>query len=123
MVFRDTAVKEIRFASVTPGSNTNLAAVFSQHAVNGEILKVEWQTNTEASIFITVSGTGEIIWSNATPSGLGFQQSHPFVYGVTNADVTGSPSAFMRNNIHAPIAFTGSAFAGGSVTDLILYYR
>ena len=123
MVFRDTAVKEFRFASVTPGSNTNLAAVFSNHAINGEILKVEWQANTTADIFITVSGTAETIWSNAAPSGAGFQQAHPFVYGVDSVNATGSPSAFVRNNIHAPIAFTGSAFEGGSVTDLILYYR
>jgi len=119
---RSVRIKEVRFAAQTPTSGTS-ATFYSDHAVNGEILKVEVQTNSTGSVWIGASGTGEEVWRNNAPSGTALGVSHPFVYGNDPTDVTGSPSAVFSPVMQDVLFWAGSGFEGGSVTHLVVKYR
>lgn len=114
-------INEVRFSASTPTSGTNPTATYSD-AVNGEILKVEWKTNTTGSIFLNVSGTNETLWSNIAPSGTTIQTAYPRVYSVNNVNTTGSPQIATTETVLSPIAWLGSGWDGGSVVHLVLQY-
>ena len=123
---REIRVKEYRFAPVTPtsgASGAGIAATYSDFPLNGDLLEVEWKTNTTGSMFIITSGTSEVLWSRIAPSGAVVQQSYPLVYADVAIGTTGSPHMVTNRVINDKIVFTGSGYDGGSIQLLVVKYR
>lgn len=128
---RPNRIKEVRWGVMTPTSGTTAScSVYtsgpndSEWSVNGEILQVEYKTNTTGSMFLCVSGTAELLWSDIAPSGTDYQQVYPMVYAVTNTNnATGSPQAFVNRIVHSSLYFGTSGCEGGSVVHFVLRYR
>lgn len=120
-------IKTVNFASATPVSGTNSAAVYSTEVINGEILKVEWNTNTTGSLLIGVSGTNEELFRINAPSGAAavINVAYPYVVGVTNINAagTGSPTNYFSRIVNEPIFWTGTGMDGGSIVHLAVKYR
>lgn len=121
---REIRVKDYRFPATTPTSGGNLANVYTDHVLNGELLKVESLTNNTGSLFLAISGTGELLWSDITPSGTAVQINYPFVYGDTGVNnATGSPQAFFRRELRDVLFIAGSGMNAGSIPMFNVVYR
>lgn len=117
-MLRENRIKEYIFSVTTPASGSNLSAIYSEFPLNGELLKVEWKTNTTGSIWMAISGTGEEFFRNNTPSGTAFSVVYPIVLGYT-----GSPYSVVKREINDKIYVQGQGFDGGSVSHMVVKYR
>ena len=120
---RDNRIKEYIFSGALPTSGGNAIWATSDHSINGEILAVNWQTDTTADIFLNISGTAETVWSSTAPSGTNVQAAYPYVYGVNSVNTTGSPQVFFNRVVNAPLVLVGSAWEGKNITSLKVVYR
>ena len=107
--------------SLTSGTTKN----FTDQSLNGEILKVVWKSNTTGSIFLSVSGTEELIFSRIAPSGASYQFTYPRTFGqVTTGSIAGA--TMFRNPINGPLVLTASGVPSGAslpTVEMSVYYR
>ena len=123
---RENRVKEYIFSSVTVNGST--FKTYTDHVLNGEILKVRVQgISSPGSLSIIESGTNIEIWKrNNITSGLSTFENYPFIYGVDNTNVTGSPQVFLNQITNNILYISGAGFTSGTGTifgPITLYYR
>lgn len=119
---RSVRVKEFIFAQITPTSGANISEVFTLHNINGQIDQVEFTTGNTGSLFLTVSGTGETVWSSVTPSGASTQIVYPMTFAVDNTNATGSPDIATQRVVNNQLVLAGSGMIAATV-DLTFRYR
>ena len=124
-ISRENRIKDYTFSSVTPGSPSNSAPVYSDHVLNGELLKVEMKTNALAngSLFVRVSGSDELLWQSLAGSSALLTIAYPMVYTIDNVGGAGSPEIAVNRVFNAPIYYAGSGWDAGSMTRLTVFYR
>jgi len=116
-------IEQYPFGALSLASGTS--RTFTNYSLNGEILKVEWTSNTAGSLFLTVSGTEELILSRIAPSGAGYQVSYPRTFGQLSTGSIAGASMF-GTPINGPLVLgVSGAASGASLTTLNLsvYYR
>ena len=123
---RENRIKELVFSSFSViGSNFT---TYSDHPVNGEILKVRVQNiASPGSLWIAESGIGLEVWrQNNLTSGLTTFEQYPFVYMVNSVNTTGSPQAYGERITNNVMYVAGSGFTSGTGTTfgpVTVYYR
>lgn len=93
---QDYRIKEYRFPSFL--FITGVSAAVTQttnHAINGEILDIEWTSDSTGSLAVALSGTAFEVFRRNAPSGTGWQQTFPRIFSQTT---TGS----IANALHVP---------------------
>jgi len=96
------------------------------NAINGELLQVEWKTQSVGSVFITRSGVGEEIFRRNAPSGASWQFAIPRKFGeLTTGSV--ATSQMVTYAINEPLTISiaaGSNVAiSGNRYDFRVLYR
>jgi hypothetical protein len=61
--------------------SSGLSTFQTDTVVNGEILRVDWKSNTTGSIALQVSGSAIELFRRNAPSGAAWQSSLPLVFG------------------------------------------
>lgn len=103
--------------ALAAGQNT----VYTDHSIAGEILSVDWSTNTTGSMFIVTSGTNQLIFSNIAPSGTVWQ--HRPVGEFVNVATGSIATTFMRGYVaNEPLVLAVSG-ANSSTASVIVRYR
>jgi hypothetical protein len=116
-------IEQYSFGALSLASGTS--KTYSNYSLNGEILKVEWTSNTAGSLFLTVSGTEELIMSRIAPSGAGYQRSYPRTHGqITTGSIAGATMFGIPVNGPLVLGVSGAA-SGATLTtlDLSVYSR
>jgi hypothetical protein len=103
-------------------------STYSNMNINGEIVKIIYKRGDAAA-----AGSLWVYESGATPEQILFIKNvlqtdavfYPFVAPVDNLAVTGSPQAFFRRAVNAPIQVVGSGFGNASsgISGLFIYFR
>jgi len=124
---RENRIKEYVFPAIGIIGSTQSAA-YSDHVLNGEILKVRFEGITSpGSLWIAESGTDiEVLRKNNFTSGLAAFESYPFVYGVNSTSTTGSPQTFFNAVTNNILYVAGSGFTSGTGTEfgpITVFYR
>jgi len=119
---KDSRITEYSFGTITPTSGGG-HVLYSEYSINGELLAIEWKANTTGSVGLYISGTMEQLFYKKDLSGTVATIIYPMVYGVTNANVTGSPSMITTMVMNNKVMFSGTGFEGGSISYLNLKYR
>lgn len=122
-------IKEYRFPTVTfsAGQDTSTNTVYTEHSINGEILEIDWKTNTAGSIYVTLSGTGYEVFRRNAPSGAGWQQTFPrtFTQASTGSIAGAFHAPWVANEpltVNCATASGQTALSGNSYT-LVVRYR
>jgi hypothetical protein len=116
-------IEQYPFGTLSLASGTS--KTYTNYSLNGEILKVEWKSNTAGSLFLTVSGTEELLLSRIAPSGTAYQISYPRFHGqLTTGSIAGA--TMFCNPVNGPLVLGVSGAASGATLttlDLSVYYR
>lgn len=130
-MYNNYPIMEYTWQSGTAGA-TNLALTGTQTFLSvmagkslpiaGQILTVDWLTNTVGSLFITTSGTGFEIWRRNAPSGTSYQHSNP---GEFNQITTGSiAGAFLTQFVtNEPLILNVAGAVNGQSGTVVIRYR
>lgn len=116
-------VKEYRFPAQTFSANGDDATVYTSHPIVGEILDVQWSFNRTGSVSLLFSGTSLEVFRRNAPSGTGWQQAKPRVFGqiTTGSIANANMQTFVANE---PIVLSVLNAASGTQTlDVVVRYR
>lgn len=128
MVVSSTRVKEYRFGT-TLAAGSNIAIQYTDHSINGEILKVEVSTELTGSVFVFVSGTNESILTISDVSGTNPIIAYPRTQITDNTNATianSSGNIWAERIVNEPLAWAGSGFTSGTsneVNFVRIFYR
>lgn len=118
-------IKQYNFGTINLTA-ANLAATYTNHAINGEILRVVYNnTDVDAgSIWLAESGTGKEIWRSNAASGNDFDVmvTH-FPRDDTNTAVSGTGGNGVPFVTNAPLYIAGSALGSGNAFTFNVFYR
>ena len=112
---RENRIKDYTFSAFAV-NGSEIAKTFSNHVLNGEILKIRaTNISSPGSFWVAESGTDIEIWrKNDFTSGLASFEVYPFTYLNDSVNTTGSPQAFgmfVTSNI---LYIAGSGFTSGT---------
>jgi len=124
MSIRSNRIKEVRWSLAVSGATTGSFApsdVGSQ-TINGEILEVNWASET-GSIFVTLADTEEEVFRRNASSGTGIQVTRPYVLmeSTTGSVIDATLVPFVVNT---PVWLQlAGVVSGTSTLDVNLKYR
>jgi hypothetical protein len=116
-------IDNYNFPTILGSSGTS--AFQTDTVINGEILKVDFKTNTTGSLTLTVSGTAQEILRRNAPSGAAWQQAYPFVYGqISTGSITAATMYPVAVNNPLILNLVGVPSGATLPTlDCTIYYR
>jgi hypothetical protein len=123
-------IKSYAFPSVIVGALGSLVGpVYTNHSINGEILKVTAQTSVAGgSIAFAVSGTNEAIGYIGNVSGTSPVVQYPREKPSSSAGITltYASGGVVTIPVNGPLYYAGSGFTSGTSTTLqnvVIYYK
>ena len=110
------------------GAGGNVLDTYTQ-PIHGRVLKVVYQSGTVlvSGMFI-IETSGIVTEKILTVSGAtDFPASavyYPYVYGVNNVNVTGSPQVFFNRQVNGPLKISASGLGSpANIGNLSIYYQ
>jgi len=125
---RESRIKEYIFPSFTVTGSTQ-AVVYSDHTINGEILKVRVQSpSSPGSLWVGESGGITFFRQNNVASGPSTLEWYPTVVTTQGDSVGGVQvgSPVTLSIVNSPIYYAGSGFTSGTGTTfgpITVFYR
>mgnify|MGYP003441788126 FL=1 len=110
-------INQYNFSSaLAAGQNT----LQTNHAIAGEILSIDWKTDTTGSMFVVTSGTNQLLFSRIAPSGTVWQHSSigEFVQVATGSITAASMRGYPANE---PLILAVSGANTSTVSATIRY--
>lgn len=93
-------IKDVRFTTITMSGGvtpSGLVTAYSDRAIQGRILDVEWTANCIGSVALQFSGTNIEFFRRNAPSGAGWQMTEP---RVLTQGTAGSTAAMWSDNFY-----------------------
>ena len=128
------SVKEYEFGAISNatigslGGGSKFSLAQTSHSINGEILQIAAVANfVTGSVFLTVSGTNELIWGTQLLSGAVATpirvSPRLFPYDSTNVLISGVGGQVEKFAVNAPLILGGSGHGAGSIVSFQVRYR
>jgi hypothetical protein len=109
----------------TVNGSSGLSTFQTDTVINGNILKVDWKTNTTGSLALQISGTNMEIFRRNAPSGAAWQSTLPYLFAQNSIGSIAGAQMFPVP-VNSPLILRLEGIPSGATLPTVafsVYYR